>query len=306
MSVLLASLRQSSTRQYESCWKKFQSFLAARDPPVLSQAVVLDFLSWLFYDRRLSSRSVVCHWSALSDPLRVGCGLVVDDRLVSQLRRGFFHLRPPPRRPAPAWSLQRVLDYLASLPPSPESSFRRALFLVAMASGLRVSQLHALTRQPALTAFAGELASVSLAPSPGFLAKNEREGHRLGPIVIPAWLVDGVRQPLCPVSALRAYLDATAEAPPARLFVFPASGVPCSRRQIVNALKDIIRRGDPGSEPHSKDLRSFASSLAFFRLVDVQPVRVQGQWRSDVSFCRNYFRDALVDAPCVALGVLPP
>ena len=302
---LHSSLRPSSTRQYESAWKKFQTYLRQHDPPAISQGVVLDFLSYLFHDLGLSSPTVASHWSAIAEPLRVACNLMINERILTQQRRGFFIQRPAPRRPPPSWSLQRVLDSLSSSPNSHESIFRRALFLTAMASGLRVSQLHALTRHPSLTYFSDNDSSVSLAPSPRFLAKNEREGHRLEPFIIPAWLGGGARQSLCPVLALRSYINDTSNAPLDHLFVFPRSGKACSRRQIVNLLKEIIIEGDPGSQPQSRDLRSFSASLAYFRLFDVDRTQVQGQWKSSHSFCNNYFKENLPDVPCVAMGTLP-
>ena len=59
-----------------------------------------------------------------------------------------------------------------------------------MATGHRVSQPAALLRGPAFTQFGPGDASVTPATKPGFLAKNERAGHRMKPVVIQAWLVD--------------------------------------------------------------------------------------------------------------------
>ena len=50
-----------------------------------------------------------------------------------------------------------------------------------MASGLRSSQQHTLSHQLGLMVFTGDDSSVSLAPVPGFLVKNEREGLDLSP-----------------------------------------------------------------------------------------------------------------------------
>ena len=75
--------------------------------------------------------------------------------------------------------------YPSSLPEVPglsgreRSVLQKALFLIALASGLRSSQLKALTRFPPWTSFAEDDSRVSLAPSANFLAKNEREDHRL-------------------------------------------------------------------------------------------------------------------------------
>ena len=80
----------------------------------------------------------------------------------------------------------------------------------------------------------------------------------------------------------------TAGASPDRMFVFPQSGKACSRSQIMKILMDIIKSGDPASSPQSRDLRSFASSLAYLRLFQVDQLREQDRWESAQSFCNSY------------------
>ena len=59
----------------------------------------------------------------------------------------------------------------------------KALFLIALATGSRVSELHALRREPEFLAFGiHDLTLVSRVP---FLAKNEDPLHYRDPIVIP-------------------------------------------------------------------------------------------------------------------------
>ncbi|KAK3889778.1 hypothetical protein Pcinc_006339 [Petrolisthes cinctipes] len=147
----------------------------------------------------------------------------LNTRWLDWLHRSFFLQRPPCCQPRQFWSLSKVLDSLAP-PPFPvlqskDQLFRKALFLTAFASGMRASQLHALTRHTAWTVFATNDALVSLAPVPLFLAKNEREDHSLLPFTIPAWFEEGVHHPLCPVAALRSYLHFTEAAPRENLFV---------------------------------------------------------------------------------------
>ena len=78
----------------------------------------------------------------------------------------------------------------------------KALFLMALASGLRSSQLFALIRHPSWLVFSQDGRQVSLAPSPGFLAKNERIGHSVSPCVLRAWMVGSAFHPLCLVGTL--------------------------------------------------------------------------------------------------------
>lgn len=88
-----------------------------------------------------------------------------------------------------------MLDFLSSDEIGARASRRdlilKTLYLLTLASGLRSSQLHALTHQPAWTVFAEDQSKGSLALNPQFLAKNERETHQLEHIVFQAWLVDG-------------------------------------------------------------------------------------------------------------------
>ena len=125
------------------------------------------------------------------------------------------HLTHPARRQSAVyWSLGRVLDYLASEEfgeqASAELLLRKALFLLALATGLRASQLHAMVRHPAWMVFAPDGSQVSLTPSPRFLAKNERVERNLPPVVVLAWRTSDGSHALCPVAALRAYLRCTA------------------------------------------------------------------------------------------------
>ena len=56
-----------------------------------------------------------------------------------------------------------------------------------------------------MDSFSAGDAQVYLAPLPSFLAKMEREQHRLQPIIVPAWFENGSHHPICPVAALRKF-----------------------------------------------------------------------------------------------------
>ncbi|XP_045133532.1 transcription termination factor 2-like isoform X2 [Portunus trituberculatus] len=130
-----------------------------------------------------------------------------------------------------------------------DQSLRKALFLVAMASGLRASQLHALIRHPSWLVFSRDGQRVSLAPSPKFLAKNEREGHSLAPMVLQAWMEGLHHHPLCPVESLQQYVGSTSGSQHARLFIWPDIHKPLSRIHISKVLCGVIEEADPGHAP---------------------------------------------------------
>lgn len=305
---MLAALSPASTRQYESCWKSFQRFLKENKIKTVSESTFFEYLSHLFHVRRRTLPTVATHSAALIDPLSYGCSVEISRRARELIRKGFFHQRPTPRPTFPKWSLHRVLITLTDefpLAPSPELLMQKACFLLALASGLRVSQIRALTRFPNWTTFGPDDTSVTLAPSPTFLAKNEREDHRLQPILVPALPDQSQVKGLCPVYALRAYLNATSEASKEALFVRPKTLKPMSAAAIAAEIRKVICRGDPTVKPKAHDVRKVAATLAFLRTHSLERVQELGQWASCLSFIRRYLAHEIRDDDSVAMGVLP-
>ena len=83
-------------------------------------------------------------------------------------------------------------------------------FLLAFASAKRVSELHALSVEPACCRVTR--LSATLIPEPGFMAKNENPDHHPQPIVLNRltdFATDDQSRRLCPLRALRIYLSRT-------------------------------------------------------------------------------------------------
>ena len=84
----------------------------------------------------------------------------------------------------------------------------KTAFLLSLAMGSRVSELHALLRDDGFINFNG--GSVTLFPNPNFLCKNENQSCCRTPFVIAGLLQeDGTPPPVCPVRTLKSYLAAT-------------------------------------------------------------------------------------------------
>ena len=301
--------RESTLRQYQSAWRAFQLFLAARPVTTVSLPVVWDFLSHVFHAKRRCAATVATYAAALADPLQFAFGIDVRGRVWDMMKRAFYNQRPPRRRPGVFWCLQKVLDLLQgpdfSTAPGPHQLLRKALFLVAMASGLRASQLHALVRSSTWLVFAEDGRQVSLAPSPRFLAKNERVGHTLRPLVLQAWMEGPRHHALCPVQALRSYVAATPGRGRVRLFIWPDSGRPLTRLHISKLLCGVIEEADPGKAPRGHDVRAMSSTLAFLRHHSLDRVMEQGQWSSDHSFVSRYLLHSLGSVPCSTMAGPP-
>ena len=298
----------STLRQYESAWKAFQFFLRNRPFSYISLPLVYEFLSYMFHVRRRAAPTVATYAAALADPLSLGFNITIRGRVLDLLKRGHFHQRPPVKRPRIFWSLSMVLTLLRG--PSftnstPRQNLRKALFLVAMASGLRASQLHALIRHPSWLVFSRDGRRVSLAPSPKFLAKNEREGHSLAPIVLQAWMEGCHHHPLCPVESLRRYVESTSGPQHTRLFIWPDTHKPLSRIHISKVLCGVIEEADPGHAPKGHEVRAMSATMAFLRHFSLDQIREHGQWASDRSFVAHYLDHTLKEVPCTSMAGPP-
>ena len=119
----------------------------------------------------------------------------------------------------PKWSLRIVLNYLTKDPfehiskCSLENLTWKTVFLVALASGRRRSEIHALSVSDECFRFAPNLPQVSLLTEPGFLSKTQKPGKAPAKIVIKSLAhhvgKDLPDYTLCPVRALKAYKDRT-------------------------------------------------------------------------------------------------
>ena len=132
------------------------------------------------YESGLASSTIATTKSALVKVFAYGFGLDLNDLCFSSISRACAKQRPALRPDMLSWSLNKVLRLASTISDddcSYQHLFRKTLFLVALASGARVSELAALSRDNGFIKFliTGE---VSLSPHPKFLAKNEDPAHR--------------------------------------------------------------------------------------------------------------------------------
>ncbi|KAK4321227.1 hypothetical protein Pmani_007952 [Petrolisthes manimaculis] len=281
VALMLNALRPTSRKQYQSCWRRFQIFLSSADRP-LSQDTVLSFLTWLSSTGNRAPATVISHVSALADPLWFGADIHLEGRALSLLSRGIRATSTPGPRNIPGWSLHKVLASVESLTQTQGEDERlmSSLFLLALASGFRASQLAALTRHPNFTSFGENDNYLTLAPSPTFLAKNERFDRLIAPLRVPALKGDHSHLPLCPVHATRAYIEHTKHLAPTHLFYNSRSHKPLKTRTISKLLCKVIEKAGPGNSPKAHSIRGMAASLAFLRSRSLTRVQELGGWTS--------------------------
>ena len=137
---------------------------------------------------------------------------------LNRLLSSFHRDRPKSSRNLPKWNLSVVLNELTKAPfkPMKDTDLKhltlKTAFLLALASGKRGSEIYAWVANKVSNL--GQWEKVALLPS-DFIAKNQlaKEGSQsVSPVTIPALTIIVDRQfkedrTLCPVWALRYYLD---------------------------------------------------------------------------------------------------
>ena len=173
------ALRESTRASYDSkleCFFKWCNDIPC-DPYSASLGQVADFLVFLF-EKGLAISTIRAYRSVIASchkGFQDGSS-ISGSSVLYRLCRSFLK-RPPVKTLLPAWSLPVVLRALSEAPFEPlhKASLHclaiKTAFLVAIASGHRISTLHALSIEPGHVRW--EPAGVRLVPRPGFIAKNQ-------------------------------------------------------------------------------------------------------------------------------------
>ena len=206
-------------------------------------------------------------------------------------------LRPP------AWDLSVVLRFLNSsaFEPLSEASLRallqKMLFLLALAKAKRVGELQALS---SVVTYVGSDACLSYVPQ--FVAKSESLTRSIPRSFLVKSLSDfaaGLDEDLvlCPVRALRIYLDWTCPMTPVRhhLFVSPRRPSRAMSKNAVSFLREVIHaawasRPEVGSV-RAHEIPGVSTSVAFHRNWSVSAVLESATWSSSSVFSSFYLHD---------------
>ena len=259
-------------------------------------------------DKGLSVSAIRGFQSALNSVFALKGQDLAASRELSLLLRSFRVSCPPAEVRPPAWDLCRVLESLKKAPYEPlnaaseRSVGLKALFLLALASAKRVGELHGLSYRVSHSRGWKEM---SLCFVPSFVAKTQDPSSadpRFEGFSVPALPRSGHGQEarlLCPVRALRRYLDMTAACRPTceRLFVSPGeSKHEISKNSVSYWIRRVISRAyedevGPSPRPLARETRGIGPSLLFKKNYSIPAVLRAGTWRRQTTFSRFYLRD---------------
>ena len=324
-----APQRRSTRSVYEAKWAIFTKWCVTnqvdfRSPPVKS---VADFLMYLFEDRKLQPSTIDGYRSAIADKLGNTTVNISKDENLARLLESFHRDRPKGRRGIPAWNLSLVLHQLTKAPFEPlrEASLKhltfKTVFLLALGSGKRRSEIHAWQHKN--IRHQSDWSKVSLFPSPSFLSKNQlaKEGpESVAPVVIPALaptLDKSLKsdRSLCPVRALRYYLDRTSDLRQHRELVFvsfkkgfdkdisPATISSWIKQTVILCYELSDHQAHTLHQVKAHDISSFAASKAFQSGVSLDQILAACHWKSHNTFTQFYLKDvAWADSELFHLG----
>ena len=331
VSRLAAAPRRPSTnRMYDDRWLRFARWAAGQGfhPLDPTAAQIASFLFTLYDTHDLSPQTVKGYRTCLGSVLnRTGKAKVVLHKTISDMIASMELQRPRFTPVLPQWDLGIVLEELSKPPYEPlrEASLKhltlKTVFLLAMASAGRRSELHALRFDQNYIQFKPKGAGVTLYFSPEFMRKNQKPNQVNDPWYIPA-VPTGKSEfgaPNCPVRPLRYYHRYLTEHPELRkdrrhLFVagkeLSASTI---SRWICTTIDDshaaIQNSRNLSGSVKAHEVRAVATSFQLFNKVDLHSVMKAGRWSSGGTFTSFYLRDLCPQAdslqragPIVAAG----
>ena len=310
--------QRSSTRAvYKSKWAIFVKWCGSNQvdfrAPSLKQ--VADFLLYLFKERQLQPSTIEGYRTAIADmvgndPVHFG-----KDESLTRLLDSFHRDKPKGRRGVPAWNLSLVLHQLTKAPfePMRKASLKhltfKTVFLLALGSGKRRSEIHAWLYRN--IRHQENWSQVSLYPSPSFLSKNQlaRDGPAaVAPVVIPALAPSLDRslkedKSLCPVRALRYYLDRTKDLRSGKDLVFvsfrksfqkdivPATVSSWIKQTVLLCYQLSDHEAQTIHQVRAHDVRAFAASKAFQGGVSLDQILSACHWKAHNTFTQFYLKD---------------
>ena len=274
----------------------------------------------MFQNRKLQPGTIDGYRSAIADKLGNSTINVSKDENLTRLLDSFHRDRPKGRRGIPSWNLTK-----APFEPLKEASLKhltfKPVFLLALGSGKRRSEIHAWLHKN--IRHESDWSKVSLYPSLSFVSKNQlaKEGpDSVAPVVIPALAptldksLTGDRS-LCPVIALRYYLDRTSDLRQNKELVFvsfkkgfdkdisPATISSWIKQTVILCYELSDQEALTLHQVKAHDVRAFAASKAFQSGVSLEQILSACHWKSHNTFTQFCLKDvAWADTELFHLG----
>ncbi len=207
-SFLLDAWRSSTRSQYNSVLKKWTDFCSKKGVAVFQPTIneVLEYLLEGFNSCNYSYSTINSHRSALSSIIQLEGKPAGQHPLVVKFVKACFNKRPQLSKVSVTWDVDLVLRYVKSLSPVGTIPMQllthKVVILLLLLSGQRGQSVHLLNIKN--LKINKSIAHFQI----GDLLKQSRPGSGITELKFKAYAPD---RRLCIVTALRAYIDRTAE-----------------------------------------------------------------------------------------------
>ena len=298
VDIICSSWTAGTEKQYKGVWDKWSGLCRKRQIDLLQASVtqVVEFLTDCFHEGKGYS-TINTYRSALSATL---CAMN-DDRdslgshpLIARLLKGVYILRPPTPRYSSTWDVSKVTDYLKTLAPLRELSFKlltlKTVMLCALASAQRQQTLSALDLN-----FRKESQD-----SITFVVTDRLKTSRPGKSIEITFSSSGCAS-ICPLAALKEYISRSETLTfrsghfVSKLFlslIRPYN--PVSSRTIARWIMSVLQSaGIDTSKFKAHSVRGAATSRAYFTGTPVADLLKLADWSSEHVFRRHYLREVL-------------
>jgi hypothetical protein len=173
------------------------------DPFSITIQQLANFLMYLFHEKKLGPRTIKGYRSAISSTISASGSRheLSDSPELCALLRSFSLERPPQRKILPQWDLSLVLQCLLKAPFEPIQSATlknltfKTIFLTALATGKRRSELHAMCFDSDHFKQNQEQTVLKLYPDISFIAKSQLLDTAAQPIKVNAFSLVGGGRP---------------------------------------------------------------------------------------------------------------
>ncbi len=305
---------------YDSKWNRFCKWCIQKRLKLeeITIPLVADFFEELFTIDNLHPTTIEGYRAALRKPILHLTKLDISDSPgISDLISNFYLERPKGTRDFPRWDLALVLRMLKGPPFEPIKQCEmkylnwKTVFLLALASGARRGELHALDVSTLI--HTKNWRTIVIKPNPRFMAKNfnpkSGKGAFEGILIESLDDVTGRDKDsdydLCPVRALKIYVQRTKDirGDANQLFVTrklqKVKGA--HKNTISNWIKQTVLLAYKKVGESEENLRLFrikahearalAASLALYNNVALEDILECCRWASTNTFMSHYLRN---------------
>ena len=316
---IINPIRKSSKSCYDARWNCFIKYCEELKikPTSITIPQLCDFFLHLFKDKQYKTVTIKGYRSALNPHLQFRLGDLGSNTVLAKLFQSFERDRPKTMNKVQPWDLTLILHALTQKPFEPLDMISlkflswKTAFLLALATGRRCCELHAIRKEKIFHKEKWNEVTFSI---DHFLCKNqgyEVDGEMFKSFTIPALAPTLDRsckedRSLCPIRALRYYLNRTKKElngdKYSALFVpLRDTGRELSKASFSNWIKECIKYcisncSTENAQVHSvraHDVRALAASWSLAGGYSLNDIMRACTWKNHLTFTRFYLKDSV-------------